>query len=689
MHRRSRRARKTGPAWHRESSPDRRPDGGSHRAQRGLDESHAVGDVLRRAPGRAFPDRQGGSGQLFVLSPGNGGRAAAVTWGNRERIPDASPGGAGRDPRRPADQAQIPKGSNVLVGRVLEMATDAPVGGAVVTLTVPDPEIRAPQRPALRNVMTTPDGAFVFRDLPAGKYTIITTAFGYFRADYPPHFVELKDGSKPIAISLRVWKYGSISGRVFDERGEPVVGAPVHALKRLSIGGALVLHNNFPAAETDDRGVYQLANLPPGRYVVAVLASSVSVPASLAETISATAPNSTARFQLTSALLPGGARQAGGDGLHMADFVLQRTGPAPVVSPDGRVFTCSNTLYPGTEDAAVATIITLGSGEARTDLDIPIRFLPAVRVSGLLTGPTGPVKDVAVRLVSPAAADIDSLEPAGIASAVTDASGRFMFLGVPAGQYTLRASFVAFPSQASPGLSLSANQPFTVGDSDVTGLQLVMKPGAGISGSVEFKAAAGTPDSAYERVSITLRPIAASSWRALPGDVRPDGTFAAGGLAPGRHEVYAASAGGWRVVNVTSGGRPASDYVIDLGDREISGVVVTLSNASRRLSGTVADTRGVADADADVIIFPADTTVWREGIFQSRRVQRVRASSGGAFEMGFLAPGEYYVTAVSTRHGLEWEDPLFLERLLPGATKVTLADGDDKLVTLTTFAPKR
>ena len=67
-----------------------------------------------------------------------------------------------------------------------------------------------------------------------------------------------------------------------------------------------------------------------------------------------------------------------------------------------------------------------------------------------------------------------------------------------------------------------------------------------------------------------------------------------------------------------------------------------------------------------VVVFPADTTVWRQGIFQSRRVGHVLASSTGAFDMAFLAPGDYYLTAVSARHALEWDDPVFLAGLCGG-----------------------
>ena len=53
-----------------------------------------------------------------------------------------------------------------------------------------------------------------------------------------------------------------------------------------------------------------------------------------------------------------------------------------------------------------------------------------------------------------------------------------------------------------------------------------------------------------------------------------------------------------------------------------------------------------------------------------------------------LAPGDYYVTAVSARQTPGWQDPQFLERLIPGAVKVTVGDGEEKTVALKIFIPR-
>ena len=49
--------------------------------------------------------------------------------------------------------------------------------------------------------------------------------------------------------------------------------------------------------------------------------------------------------------------------------------------------------------------------------------------------------------------------------------------------------------------------------------------------------------------------------------------------------------------------------------------------------------------------------------------RKVHATSAGAYEIATLAPGDYYLAAVSTRLALNWQDPEFLERLIAGATE--------------------
>ena len=66
----------------------------------------------------------------------------------------------------------------------------------------------------------------------------------------------------------------------------------------------------------------------------------------------------------------------------------------------------------------------------------------------------------------------------------------------------------------------------------------------------------------------------------------------------------------------------------------------------------------------------------------SRHVQTARPSSDGQFKVTGLPGGEYYVCAVTAVDRAEQYDPAFLEQLVGVATKITIADGEKKVLPL-------
>ena len=135
------------------------------------------------------------------------------------------------------------------------------------------------------------------------------------------------------------------------------------------------------------------------------------------------------------------------------------------------------------------------------------------------------------------------------------------------------------------------------------------------------------------------------------------------------------------------GGRPVADDVIEIDSKDLFGLVFTFTARPTRVSGSVVDAKGAADPDSDVVIFPADTTLWREGIFSDRRMRKVHATSVAAFEFSGLAPGEYYLAAVNAGLTMDLQD-LQLDRLIAGAIKITLGEGEDRTVPLKVFLPR-
>ena len=595
----------------------------------------------------------------------------------------------------------IPAGPNVLLGRIVEMTTGEPIAGAVVSLTgyfdaagklstaVPQTGV-SPLASTPRSAMTTSDGYVVFRGLATGTYTIAATAYGFVTTNYPRTMVEVGTTDRPASVTLRMWQLGAIAGRVVDERGEPVVGAPVNALRRVVRSAATVLEN-VAGVETDDRGVYRLSQLQPGTYVVAVMASSLTLPPSVAADLEA-ARNGTGPSDVMSELLRGGAPVSViimGDAIRTGGFMVQRRGPTPTFAPDGRLLTYATTLHPGTTDPAQAMAITIASGESRTGVDIPIRFAPTVRVSGVIKGPYGPIEHATVRLIPPNAADTNSFDPLGVASVISDDDGTFAFLDVAPGQYVLKSAIAneIDVNEGTPAVALSAVQPLTVAEMDVTGLTLMMQPGVRISGRVEFVGEA-SPAPQYQGPLIGFRPAGSQSFRTLRGSVQPNGSFSTLGGPAGRYTVTAVPFPGWSLLSVSRGGRVLPDDMIDLGTADVTDLVVTFSRKTTRVSGTIVTESGAVDPDADVVIFPSDSNSWRDGT-ATRRVRQAHATALGRFDITDVPIGEYYVAAVINRWTVDSTDPAVLDRLVAGATKVSLAEGDQRTVALRSVVVKK
>ena len=99
---------------------------------------------------------------------------------------------------------------------------------------------------------------------------------------------------------IRLWKGGAITGRVLDEAGEPLVDVAVAAVRRSSDGRLLT----GPTARTDDRGVYRLATLTPGSYLVVVPQTQLLMPSSTIDSLLSSPPASPVRFFSTGAPTP-------------------------------------------------------------------------------------------------------------------------------------------------------------------------------------------------------------------------------------------------------------------------------------------------------------------------------------------------------------------------------------------------
>jgi hypothetical protein len=114
----------------------------------------------------------------------------------------------------------------------------------------------------------------------------------------------------------------------------------------------------------------------------------------------------------------------------------------------------------------------------------------------------------------------------------------------------------------------------------------------------------------------------------------------------------------------------------------LANVEVVLTDRVTELSGTVIDDRARPAGGAPVVVFPTDRQQWYPA---SRYLRHSSASQDGAFTMTGLPPGSYFaaaVTAIPTGADDAWQDPQFLESLIPGASTIGVADRQKVVLTL-------
>jgi hypothetical protein len=623
-----------------------------------------------------------------------------------------------------------------------------PSGEVVVT----NPTMTTAAGGAPRQVMTDAQGRFLFRELAKGRYTFKATAPGYLAGGFGQarptggqQAVELtSDNEKVGDLTLRMWKGATISGSVVDEGGEPVIGLSVRAIRRTVSAGRPRLAFGTTGT-TDDRGIYRIPNLTPGDYFVGVIATYSTMPAATSEAYLQAMMSGVSLLSndVYRELSSSNAPPPSSGGYRVGDLTLQTSssgrggtaggGTAPAPGEDGRVQIYPTVFYPASRALADATLLSLGSGEDRRGVDLHLTLTTAVRVSGTVVGPEGPVRNMGVRLLSQGAEDFTVDSSLDAAAGATDGNGIFTLLGVPPGSYTLKVlrvprilstssasmttvevmgpnGMIMGMSSSGPSTSpppplptdptLWGAMPVVVGERDLAGLTVQLRTGLRISGRLEFVGTREKPAAAQlQRVSISLTSNEPRGFAQTPAvRVEADGRFSTGGHPPGKYQISAnvpsapgAAPGGappgqaWAIKSVTLGGRNVSDEGLDLVAEDVSGLVITFTDQSTELSGMVTDGSGQPDRTAEVIVFPADSLAWKQGFFNTRRTRNLRPSTVGVYSTVGMPAGDYFIAAVqSDAIAADWQDPRLLEKIAAVATRVTLTDGEKKTQALTT-----
>jgi hypothetical protein len=643
--------------------------------------------------------------------------------------------------------------SGFILGQVVDATTGQPIGGAIVAISGGAPA-GTPATPALINALpaspedaaliqnlamgntrqiTNGSGQFVFHDLRRSQYRLTVSAPGYVPGSYgqrvlngPSRTVDVPEDGHIGDANIKLWRYASVSGHIVDDGGEPVVGALVWAMRATTTGARRAL-NTAGQAQTDDRGFYHFDTLTPGDYVVALPQTTTTVPTSDIDAyMTAVTSGGTASSDFIRAMGESGAPFMGPGGLRVGDQQVQmnsRSGlpTLPATPGESRHLSVYATEFnPAGAASADGAVLTIAAGEKRTGIDLQLRPVQTVSVSGTITGPEGPAKMVGLRLV-PASDKIDLGTNLDTATAVTDANGAFTLLGVPAGQYTIKVQRVAravlpassmvtvmttgaaggisafgfstmmdnpAPPPAAPtGPSYFAELPLSVGEHDLDGVTVTLRTGVHVSGKLVFEGSA-TPPTAdmLQRTSVSLVALDGRNpvLQAAPR-VQADGQFTSLSYPPGRYLVNPGGAafGTWTIKSITLGGRSLDDTPLELQDDDVSGVVVLFGDQTTEVRGTVhAATGSVGDGDVTVFAFPSNYQAWIENGMSGRRQKSSSSSKTGSYSLSGLVAGEYLIVAVPAEAVTNTRDLKFYDTLARVATRMTVTDGEKKSLDL-------
>ena len=540
---------------------------------------------------------------------------------------------------------QSPRETSVIEGFVVGLGSGEPLAKAQVILR---PE--RGRRPVF-GALADSGGRFRVANIRPGSYRLHVERDGYVDQQYgqvsparPGTVLLLEPGQEVKDVVISLVPTGAISGRIFDENGEPIEGATVRVLWYNYVDGEKVLSRSR-SANTNDLGEYRLYWLIPDKYYVsATYEDRFRELRTLREAVAAAAP-----------LAPPGSG-------------TPRAAPAPMPETLAQIFVA--TYYPGVYDPLSASPISVDPGVEIRAINFTLLPTRARAVRGTVVGPFSPEESVSPNVI---------IVPRGgvIRNRINfprnrdrnnrrRRDGSFELTGVAPGSYTVAAIL-------RMGRQGRGNRPLFTGfvdievrDEDVEDLVVPVEPGIQIAGQVLVDESANEIN--VSRLRVRLEPMIGLPIGEANARVDDDGSFVVNNVPRAPHRV-----------SVT--GLPADAYVASarVGGQDVltSGVTVVpdmpglefwISGSGARLDGTV----GVGDAPftgAQVVLIPDDPA--RTDLYEV-----ASADQYGRFSMRGIAPGNYRVFAWEDAPTGAYRNPEFVRRYEDWGERIRVEQAD-------------
>jgi hypothetical protein len=535
------------------------------------------------------------------------------------------PGGDVIDVFRGTDPAPIArdpaaKATSSVRGRIL--GPSGPLVGAEVRLTGDAIRQIAP-------VYTDPLGQYEFANLPAGVYVLTARKSRYLPREFTQDGID-RGGRITVAADERrdraditLPRTSAITGQLTDEYGDPIEGVAIRLQRTRFVSGRrrLVEVPGASNSRTDDQGRYRIFGLQPGSYVVAAYAGQLVL------------------GQADAADIPGYA----------------------------------TTYFPGTANPSELRLIPVPASQDLEGLNFSLSRTPTAAVSGVARNSTGEPITGGLLLSSSRRSAAVATTPVG---ARIQPDGSFEFPNVAPGQYVIQAYKGRVRSSMEGEFAVLS---VTVNGTAVRDLLLQTSPGSTITGRITFDGGQAPASRNFDVSAIPsdadLAPLDGNFARA---DIRNDWTFEMSGISGPRRLRLLRAPRGWGLKQILANGVDVTDTPLSFGSKSqsLSDVEVVLTDRITEIAGIVTDDRGRAAANARIVAFAADRDLWYD---RSRFAKIAASDANGAFSIRDLPPGAYFVAAVDRRRASEengeWLDPDLLDSLTPGATRITLSEG--------------
>lgn len=489
-----------------------------------------------------------------------------------------------------------------------------------------------------RTAKTDADGRYNITGLRAGNYEIHVEAAAFAPAKRDSdrsRTVTLDDDQNADNINFSLVRGGVITGRAMDADGRPLIAQPMQLKSAFGEGETREFSGVSAGGEesTDDRGVYRLFGLAPGKYIIGV-----------------------------------GGR---------------------VARPFGASSKYPLTYFPGTTDEKQARIIEIAEGSEITDIDIRLGGAnKTYEVTGhVVDADSGqPIPKTTLLCIGQSS----SGGAFGYSnSATSDAKGEFRLSGLAPGKYRIQLTSSYSGLLGNPSEHYAEETTFEVLDANVSGVQVQARRGAILNGVVVIE---GTPEQknqfnlgqmmmmAFVEQKKVDRQDDGQQEHLSTSDfsttkLNADGSFRMAGLPPGKvsgfNVISIAANASLKLKRIEQNGVVMTEGIETRPGETISGVKIVLGTASGSIRGQINFSGGKLPdgGSAHAIAVRADS----QG--NDRDSESAEVDSKGRFVIEGLMDGEYQILIV-------FRPGSGAESTESGEQRVRVANGAETTVTI-------